>query len=549
MTATTLSSVMRRVTAVPASCGLALVVVDLDRRSSCPSTPPAALISSTASMMPLCVDWPKVASEPVIEPYSPMRIVSLAGAGALGAFAVPRRRRRRRAGLIAALVPAPHLVAAGHHAEGEDGDRPRKKCARSHGFLRYPSAPALSRCGVLSGRASGRPPPPRPRQFGAPRLAAGPVTCTPAPPLRRKGRCGSASCSTSAAAATSRSTTAPIAGSSAPRRELGVETRYIEPGDGSRPRERAPPARRRAASISSSASASSSPTTSCAAAARFPGVQLRLHRLRVARRGTAVVPPPNLVGAHVPRGGGLVPRRRAGGAGVQDARASASSAAWTSRSSTSSRPATAPASPSVCPDVRGARRLRRRPAQGVREPGEGQGAGARAVRPRAPTSSSTPPARPGSACSRRRGDAASSRSASTPTSSTRRPAASSTSMVKRVDVAVFETIRRVPTGKFAGRRARARARRGRRRLRLRRAQPRADRRRRCTRASRRCAGEIIAGKIVVPSSSDRAGATGSRGCIASAFGARRRQPRRVARRSRAARSTRSSARTAPASRR
>src|SRR5581483_2700374 len=39
-----------------------------------PLMPPAALISSTASVSPLCVDWPKVASEPVIEPYSPTTI-------------------------------------------------------------------------------------------------------------------------------------------------------------------------------------------------------------------------------------------------------------------------------------------------------------------------------------------------------------------------------------------------------------------------------------------------------------------------------------------
>src|SRR3954454_18032666 len=44
--------------------------------------PPAALISSTASVMPLCVDWPNVASDPVSEPYSPttMSAASLFGA-------------------------------------------------------------------------------------------------------------------------------------------------------------------------------------------------------------------------------------------------------------------------------------------------------------------------------------------------------------------------------------------------------------------------------------------------------------------------------------
>src|SRR5438105_5459882 len=36
--------------------------------------PPAALTSSAAMMMPLCVEVPKVACEPVREPYSPMRI-------------------------------------------------------------------------------------------------------------------------------------------------------------------------------------------------------------------------------------------------------------------------------------------------------------------------------------------------------------------------------------------------------------------------------------------------------------------------------------------
>src|SRR5437867_4555755 len=36
-----------------------------------PRTPPAALISSTASMIPLWVEVPKAASDPVMEPYSP----------------------------------------------------------------------------------------------------------------------------------------------------------------------------------------------------------------------------------------------------------------------------------------------------------------------------------------------------------------------------------------------------------------------------------------------------------------------------------------------
>src|SRR5437764_5058581 len=36
--------------------------------------PPAALTSSAAIMMPLCVDWPNVACGPVIDPYSPTRM-------------------------------------------------------------------------------------------------------------------------------------------------------------------------------------------------------------------------------------------------------------------------------------------------------------------------------------------------------------------------------------------------------------------------------------------------------------------------------------------
>src|SRR5437773_12569683 len=36
--------------------------------------PPAALTSSAAIMMPLWVDWPKVACGPVIDPYSPTRM-------------------------------------------------------------------------------------------------------------------------------------------------------------------------------------------------------------------------------------------------------------------------------------------------------------------------------------------------------------------------------------------------------------------------------------------------------------------------------------------
>src|ERR1043166_6785654 len=36
--------------------------------------PPAALTSSAAIMMPLCVDWPKVGCGPVIDPSSPTRM-------------------------------------------------------------------------------------------------------------------------------------------------------------------------------------------------------------------------------------------------------------------------------------------------------------------------------------------------------------------------------------------------------------------------------------------------------------------------------------------
>src|SRR5712692_777529 len=39
-----------------------------------PLIPPEPLISSTAIMMALCVDWPNVACAPVSEPYSPMRM-------------------------------------------------------------------------------------------------------------------------------------------------------------------------------------------------------------------------------------------------------------------------------------------------------------------------------------------------------------------------------------------------------------------------------------------------------------------------------------------
>src|SRR5262245_17335577 len=41
-----------------------------------PLTPPAALISSTASSMPFLVDWPKLDVWPVKSPYTPTLIVS-----------------------------------------------------------------------------------------------------------------------------------------------------------------------------------------------------------------------------------------------------------------------------------------------------------------------------------------------------------------------------------------------------------------------------------------------------------------------------------------
>ena len=63
---------------------------------------------------------------------------------------------------------------------------------------------------------------------------------------------------------------------------------------------------------------------------------------------------------------------------------------------------------------------------------------------------------------------ASSRSASTPTSTTRRPGYVLTSMVKGVDDAVFDAIKRVKDGTLHGRHLPVRARRERRRLRLRR---------------------------------------------------------------------------------
>src|SRR5207244_8618535 len=54
-----------------------------------PLMPPAALTSSAAMMMPLCVDVPKVACEPLSEPYSPMRMSPVADVVAVDAVAPP----------------------------------------------------------------------------------------------------------------------------------------------------------------------------------------------------------------------------------------------------------------------------------------------------------------------------------------------------------------------------------------------------------------------------------------------------------------------------
>ena len=93
----------------------------------------------------------------------------------------------------------------------------------------------------------------------------------------------------------------------------------------------------------------------------------------------------------------------------------------------------------------------------LQRPGQGQGDRRRDVRRRRRRRSTTPPAAPASACSRRPPRPASPArcgpSASTPTS-TRRPTPSSqpyilTSMLKRVDVAVYETIKADVDGTFA----------------------------------------------------------------------------------------------------
>src|SRR5205823_5823110 len=62
--------------------------------------PPAALISSTASVMPLCVDWPKVASDPVSEPYSPTTISAASLFGAQDAAASATMTTSRRFSMV-----------------------------------------------------------------------------------------------------------------------------------------------------------------------------------------------------------------------------------------------------------------------------------------------------------------------------------------------------------------------------------------------------------------------------------------------------------------
>ena len=71
----TLSLTMSRVIATWASSGLPWSSSVL-RASFLPFTPPALLSSSKASLMPLSVETPKVASEPVREATWPTRIVS-----------------------------------------------------------------------------------------------------------------------------------------------------------------------------------------------------------------------------------------------------------------------------------------------------------------------------------------------------------------------------------------------------------------------------------------------------------------------------------------
>ncbi len=57
-----------------------------------PSTPPAALMSSMASCVPLCDDWPNVASLPVSDANSPTLMVSLPAPGADDGLLQPARK-------------------------------------------------------------------------------------------------------------------------------------------------------------------------------------------------------------------------------------------------------------------------------------------------------------------------------------------------------------------------------------------------------------------------------------------------------------------------
>ena len=187
---------------------------------------------------------------------------------------------------------------------------------------------------ILVGALLARPP-------GAVSLSDPRPSATPRLPTPSK----SASCSTSADWATSRSTTALTAAHGSPRQKLGATIRLIEPGEAHRPRGRPARARRRA---------------------HGPGDRRRLHlhrrhhaaRPRISRTsdfadvdyalstdasGTRHPAAGEPRGAQVPGGGRLVPRRRTSPRWWATRREWASSAAWTSRSSTSSKPATAPA--------------------------------------------------------------------------------------------------------------------------------------------------------------------------------------------------------------
>src|SRR5207302_1732842 len=58
-----------------------------------PSNPPAALISSIASAVPLCDDWPKLALPPVSEANSPTGISPWAKSAPLSAKSAQAQRR------------------------------------------------------------------------------------------------------------------------------------------------------------------------------------------------------------------------------------------------------------------------------------------------------------------------------------------------------------------------------------------------------------------------------------------------------------------------